>query len=148
MPQPSPEEQRNWRAAARNERAARNCITVHLDRLDAATLDAIAIQLYLDNPHDPRLDKLSDVRPSRPEAIQYLLSQWRGARGVDVGAPINARTSPLLDAIQLLMRARRKLSVFWRNETSWRQTRHPATLARKPRPPWNELVSDELRHIG
>lgn len=147
MPQPTKEEQRNWRFGARESRAQRACITVHLDRLDAATLDAIAIQLYLENPHDPYKRRLSNVRPSRPEAIRYLLSQWRGARGVDVGAQLNKSTGPLINALQLLMRIRRKLALFWRHETSWRQT-GLKTNAEPPRPPWREEIADELRHLG
>lgn len=122
MPAPTAEQQQRWR------KHAVASITVHLTREDAATLDAIAIMLWQQYPHDPPNGwENPDIHPSRPEAVRALCAAWRAQHG-----------SPH-DSELVTKRLRTALSAFWRHETSWRQTKS-GTFAERPRPPWPRLV--------
>jgi hypothetical protein len=112
--------QRKWR-----KKTAAASITVHLDALDAATLDAIAMRLYEQAPHDPpRHVENPDVYPGRPQAIRELCAAWRKREGSALG-----------DALETLSKRRRKLAAFWRAEASWRRATYD-THGTKPAPPW------------
>lgn len=119
MPAPTRQQQRRWRATANPS------ITLHLDALDTATLDAIAIQLYYRYPH---YGVLTQVRPSRPEAIRALCAAWRAENGRPPAA---------------LIELRGELADFWRAETSWRQTAEDTT-AKAPATPWPYSVRRSL----
>lgn len=122
------ENQRVWRRST-----APASITVHLNGLDAATLDAIAIELYRTFPHDPpngveSPDELGrPVYPGRPEAIRWLCSKYRqqAAKG--------GRPTPF----QALIKLRDKLAKFWVAEASWRRAKE-GTTGKRPVPPWRE----------
>jgi hypothetical protein len=109
--------QRLWR-----EETAPQCITAHLEALDAATLDAIAIELYEQNPHDPREGVFCEpqIYPGRPEAIRELCRRWRQQNG-----------DP-----KSLQKLRDPLALFYRHEASWRRVENPETDVTPPHPPW------------
>jgi len=109
--------QRAWR-----QTRAAHAITVHLDARDLATLDAIAIELYYEHPHDPDQDQRAPtVFPGRPQAIRALCAQWRKRNGQDVERELG----PL----------QRELAQFYAREASWRRSRG-GPLVRRPEPPW------------
>lgn len=108
-------QQRIWR------RGAAASITVHLDALDAATLDEIAIALYEHNPHSLARPSENGINPSRPAAVRHLCAMWRAEHG-----PPRPK----------LARMRRALASFWRHETSWRRATEITSKARAPVPPW------------
>lgn len=106
------EKQQKWRAETASE-----CITVHLNAIDAATLDAIAIELYWRHPHDPPQGVIADVEvyPGRPAAVRELCRRWREEHG-----------KPMW-----LARARLLLAGFYRAEASWRRA-GPDTEGKRP----------------
>lgn len=117
------DKQRKWR----RETAAPS-VTVHLDARDIATLDAVAIQLYYEHPHDPGDDRLSPgVFPSRAQAIRELCAQWRALNR-------NPEPEHELGALQ------RALAAFFVREASWRRARG-RRLAERPAPPWSGGVA-------
>lgn len=111
------EKQRKWR-----QETAPPAITVHLDARDLATLDAIAIQLYYERPHDPANELVEQrVFPGRSQAIRELCAQWRALN----------RSDPE----QVLGKLQGKLSQFYVREASWRRARG-SPLLKRPKPPW------------
>jgi hypothetical protein len=113
--------QRRWRARADGSG------TVHVSDLDTATLDAIAIWLYEEFPHDPPNGIENPwIFPSRPAAVRWLCQRWRDEN------PEKVELFPRLAKI------RRKLSDFWRAEASWRRATS-GTLAERPAPPWGRM---------
>jgi hypothetical protein len=112
--------QGKWR---RNTLAKKkHSMKVHLSPLDAATLNAIAVQLYLATPHDPHngIDG-SGYYPSPAEAVRWLCRQWRKEHG---------RPSPKF------AEHRAALSEFWALEAVWRNCNERSDPEKKPPPPW------------
>jgi hypothetical protein len=92
-----------------------------------ATLDAIAIQLYYEHPHDPEVDpRAPALTPGRPQAIRELCARWRKLNCEDPEREIGA--------------LQRELAQFYLREASWRRSRGGAR-AKRPSPPWTGGVS-------
>jgi hypothetical protein len=116
--------QQRWRTNT-FEKRRKFSITVHLSPLDAATLDAIAVQLYQAVPHAPHNEPPIDGSgffPSRAQAVRQLCAEWRQQ---------NPDQNP-----SRFKRLRNALSVFWRDEAVWRACNEHSDPDTKPRPPW------------
>lgn len=113
--------QLRWRTGALAKE--RFSITVHLSPSDAATLDAIAVELYNLVPHEPHegIDG-SEIYPSRAEAVRELCRRWRREHGSK--------------GLTRFKRLREKLSTFWRDEAVWRACNERSDRSKKPKPPW------------
>lgn len=133
-------QQRKWRAKARKKsRGGRASITVHLSAEDAAAVDALAAAMYLADPHDPGNGQLGISNPSRPEALRMLIAMFRRDHAAELLRG---------DAGEELRKRRRRLSDFWRAETSWRQIEDVAAgPAQPPAAPWGVEVARRVRRL-
>ena len=117
--------QEKWRHNTLRRR--KHSMKVHLSPIDAASLNQLAVQLYLAHPHDPHngIDgsRVHGVRfyPSPAEAVRHLIREWRKANG---------RPSKKFDEY------RAELSEFWANEAVWRACNERSDPEKKPPPPW------------
>lgn len=105
-------QQRGWR------RQQPGSITAHLSDEDIAVLDAIAISIWEEHPHDPELGLVSDVRPSRQAAVKWLIERYRQQHGQPKDVP-----------------ERRQMGEFWKAETNWRRTEAAPGRKKAPSPP-------------
>lgn len=110
------EKQRRWRQVH-----GVTPVTVHLDERDLATLDAIAISLYYEYPHDPAIDRFASVYPGRAQAIRELCARWRKLNNEEPENILGSLCS--------------QLGAFFTREASWRRSKGEHR-ARRPKPPW------------
>ena len=119
------ERQRDWRSAP-----GRVQLNLSLEPEIIAVLDAIAIDLYEKNPHNPP-DRLAETVPNRAEAVRELARRYAVAR------ERRGRTIPGDKWIKL----REALGRFWQQEAVWRRNRTGLLAGAKqakaaPSPPW------------
>lgn len=86
-------------------------VCAHLGPHECAILDAIAIELYERDPHDPRHGKVGELFPGRAEGIRFLCRRY-----TEEGAHRGARWLKKLATLRV------ELSEFWVREASWRRT--------------------------
>lgn len=116
--------QYNWRNNGRTVAS----VCAHLGARECAVLDAIAIELYEQNPHDPINGDESEVFPGRAAAIRFLCESYE--------SQLPKRRVQSLGRLAAL---REQLSQFWVREASWRRTTRKSLVkwdTSPPAPPW------------
>ena len=119
------ERQQRWRQSS-----GRVQLNLSLEPEILAILDAIAIDLYEKNPHQPP-DRLSQTVPNRAEAVRELARRYAVAR--------EQRNRPIPG--DMLIKMREALGRFWKKEAVWRRNKTGVASAtgkakKAPKPPW------------
>lgn len=128
--------QRKWRQRNIENRESRlgSSMTVHMNAIEIAMLDKIAMEDYANRPNG-RDDGADLTPPSRSRAIRLLIRRYMSVFNVDP-----ATLGPIMDM-------KEELGDFWMRETGWRKTAREnrrefnddgSWRHEQPVPPWKE----------
>lgn len=129
----NPDPERNemqelWREKLKEKKGVHQTLfNLSIDRI--AILDAIAAEIYAENPHNPPRE-LSSKYIGRQAAVDFLIDQW-----------LDRATEQQTNLMMEMFDRRLQNSEFFRREATWRRCLNPRKGTKreitKPAPPWS-----------